>query len=142
MVVRAAYFWGYPLVAASDRRAAFAKAPERILVGGAFPMAPVGFNTMLNDYMKPDQDFIVCPSRMLYTVDGFTALDKEPTSDSSARLRRPFLVYPLYDRRTDEIARIGRQYGSEPGFYMIVGRNWKGEAPAGIIDVVRSPRTS
>jgi len=35
MVGRAAYFWGYPLVATSNRRAAFSKAPERILLGGA-----------------------------------------------------------------------------------------------------------
>jgi hypothetical protein len=40
-VGRSAYFWGYALVATSNRRAAFAKAPERILLGGAVPMAPV-----------------------------------------------------------------------------------------------------
>src|SRR5271166_6270629 len=34
MVGRAAYFWGYQLVATSNRRAAFAKAPERLLLGG------------------------------------------------------------------------------------------------------------
>jgi len=37
MVGRMAYFWGYPLVATSNRRAAFAKAPERILFGGTTP---------------------------------------------------------------------------------------------------------
>jgi hypothetical protein len=41
MVGRTAYFWGYPLVATSNRRAAFAKAPERILLGGVVPMAPL-----------------------------------------------------------------------------------------------------
>jgi hypothetical protein len=54
MVGRAAYFWGYPLIATSNRRAAFSKAPERVLLGGAVPIAPVGYNTMLNDYIKPD----------------------------------------------------------------------------------------
>jgi hypothetical protein len=34
MVGRAAYFWGYPLVATTSRRDAFAKAPERIYEGG------------------------------------------------------------------------------------------------------------
>jgi hypothetical protein len=76
MVGRAAYFWGYPLVATINRRAAFAKAPERILLGGAVPMAPVGFNTMLNDYIKPDQTFIVCPNQDVVYGGGFTALDK------------------------------------------------------------------
>jgi hypothetical protein len=139
MVGRAAYFWGYPLVATSNRRAAFAKAPERILLGGVVPIAPVGYNTMLNDYIKPDQDFIVCPNQDVVYGGGFTALDKEPTVIQVPDFGDRYWVYPLYDTRTDEIARIGKQYGSKPGFYMIVGRNWKGEVPAGIINVVRSP---
>lgn len=49
-----------------------------------------------------------------------------------------FYVFALYDERTDEIAQIGKQYGTKPGFYMIVGLNWKGEVPAGITAVVRS----
>jgi hypothetical protein len=43
---RRANFWGYPLVATSNRRADFAKAPERILLGAVVPVAPVGYNTM------------------------------------------------------------------------------------------------
>jgi hypothetical protein len=139
MVGRTAYFWGYPLVATSNRRAAFAKAPERILLGGAVPMAPVGYNTMLNDYIKPDEDFIVCPNQDVVYGGGFTALDKEPTVFQVPDFGDRFWVYPLYDTRTDEITRIGKQYGSKPGFYMIVGRNWKGEVPKGITEVVRSP---
>ena len=139
MVGRAAYFWGYALVATSNRRAAFAKAPERILLGGVVPMAPVGYNTMLNDYIKPDQDFVVCPNQDVVYGGGFTALDKEPTVFQVPDFGNRFWVYPLYDTRTDEIARIGKQYGSKPGFYMIVGRNWKGKVPAGITAVVRSP---
>src|SRR5271157_6641002 len=42
MVGRTAYFWGYPIVATSSRRDAFAKAPERIYLGGFLPMAPIG----------------------------------------------------------------------------------------------------
>ena len=139
MVGRAAYFWGYPLVATSNRRAAFAKAPERILLGGVVPMAPVGYNMMLTGYIKPDQDFIVCPNQDVVYGGGFTALDKEPTVFQVPDFGDRFWVYPLYDTRTDEIARIGKQYGSKPGFYMIVGRNWNGEVPAGITTVVRSP---
>jgi Protein of unknown function (DUF1254) len=49
-----------------------------------------------------------------------------------------FWVYALYDARTDEFAEIGKPYGTKPGFYMIVGPNWKGETPKGITAVVRS----
>src|SRR5271157_4138309 len=61
MVGRTAYFWGYPIVATSSRRDAFAKAPERIYLGGFLPMAPIGDLTMLHDYISPEQTFIVCP---------------------------------------------------------------------------------
>ena len=40
--------------------------------------------------------------------------------------------------RTDEFAEIGKHYGTKPGFYMIVGPNWKGDVPASIAAVVRS----
>ena len=49
-----------------------------------------------------------------------------------------FWVYALYDARTDEFAEIGKPYGTKPGFYLMVGPNWKGEVPAGINAVVRS----
>src|SRR5271157_722353 len=71
MVGRMAYFWGYPLVATNNRRAAFAKAPGPILLGGAIPMAPVGHIAMLNDYVKPDEDFIVCPNQDVVYGGGF-----------------------------------------------------------------------
>jgi hypothetical protein len=138
MVGRTSYFWGYPLVATISRRKAFAEAPERLLLGGVVPMAPVGENTMLTGYIKPDQDFIVCPNQDVVYGGGFTALDKEPTVFQVPDFGKRYWVYPLYDTRTDEIARIGKQYGSKPGFYMIVGRNWKGKVPKGIVAVVRS----
>lgn len=49
-----------------------------------------------------------------------------------------FYVYALYDQRTDEIGHIGKQYGTEPGFYLIVGLNWNGSVPQGITAVIRS----
>ena len=49
-----------------------------------------------------------------------------------------FYVYAMYDQRTDEIGRIGKQYGTKPGFYMIAGPRWNGELPKGITAVVRS----
>src|SRR5208337_3266432 len=52
MIGRTAYFWGYPIVATSSRRDAFAKAPERLYLGGFLPMAPIGDLTMLHDYIS------------------------------------------------------------------------------------------
>ena len=102
-VGRMAYVWGYPMVNAHNRRAAFAEAPEPGLLGGVVPVAPVGFNQMLTDYIKPDQTFIVCPNQDVAYGAGFTALDKEPTVIQVPDFGDRFYVYAMYDQRTDEI---------------------------------------
>jgi hypothetical protein len=138
LVGRMAYVWGYPMVNAHNRRAAFAAAPAPGLLGGVVPVAPIGYNQMLTDYLKPDQTFIVCPNQDVAYGAGFTALDKEPTVVQVPDFGDRFYVYAMYDQRTDEIGRIGKQYETKPGFYMIVGPNWKGEVPKGITAAIRS----
>ena len=137
-VGRMAYLWGYPMVNAHNRRAAFAEAPAPGLLGGVVPVAPVGYNQMLTDYLKPDQTFIVCPNQDVAYGAGFTALDREPTVIQVPDFGDRFYVYAMYDQRTDEIGRIGQQYGTKPGFYMIVGPSWSGELPKGITAAIRS----
>jgi hypothetical protein len=137
-VGRMAYMWGYAMVNAHNRRASFAQAPEPGLMGGVVPVAPVGYNQMLTDYIKPDQTFIVCPNQDVAYGAGFTALDKEPTVVQVPDFGDRFYVYAMYDQRTDEIGRIGKQYGTKPGFYLIVGPRWTGEPPEGITAVLRS----
>ena len=73
-------------------------------------------------------------------VPGLSHLDKEPVVFQVPDFGDRFWVYALYDARTDEFSEIGQQYGTKPGFYLIVGPNWKGETPAGITAVVRPPR--
>jgi hypothetical protein len=89
-VGRIAYFWGYPIVATSSRRDAFAKAPERIYLGGFLPMAPTGDLTMLHDYISPEQTFIVCPNQDVCTAGGCCA-GQGADGVSGAGLRQTFL---------------------------------------------------
>ena len=138
LVGRMAYFWGYPLVNAHNRRAAFAEAPMPGILGGFLPIAPVGFNQMLTDYVKPEETFIVCPNQDVVYGTGFAALDKEPTVVQVPDFGDRFYVFAMYDQRTDEIGRIGKQYGTTPGFYMIVGPRWTGQVPKGITAGIRS----
>ena len=60
------------MVNAHNRRAAFAEAPEPGYLGGVVPIAPVGFNQMPTDYIKPEQSFIVCPNQDVVYGAGFT----------------------------------------------------------------------
>ena len=75
---------------------------------------------------------------MSCTAPASSTLDKEPIVFQVPDFGDRFWVYALYDARTDEFSEIGKQYGTKPGFYMMVGPNWKGETPAGITAVVRS----
>ena len=72
---------------------------------------------------------------------GFFALDKKPIVFQVPDFVDRFWVYAIYDARTDEFSEIGKQYDTKPGFYLIVGADWKGETPAGITAVVRSSTT-
>src|SRR4029079_10188153 len=69
---------------------------------------------------------------------GWMTLDKEPIVFQVPDFGDRFWVYAHYDARTDEFYEIGKQYGTKPGFYLMVGPDWKSETPAGITTVVRS----
>src|SRR5262249_16936683 len=102
------------------------------------PIAPVGRNTMLTDYIKPQQTFVTCPNQDVVYGAGYYALDREPIVFQVPDFGSRFWVYALYDARTDEFARVGKAYGTPPGHYLMVGPGWKGQAPPGINAVVRS----
>jgi hypothetical protein len=143
MVGRMAYVWGYPMVNMHNRRATFKQVTSQNgnvpgWNGGVLPMAPVGQLSMLNDYIKPDETFIACPNQDVAYGAGFAALNEEPMVIQVPEFGDRFWVYALYDARSDEFAQIGIPYDTKPGFYMIVGPNWKGEAPKGITAVVQS----
>jgi hypothetical protein len=137
MVAHMAYLWGWPLVNMANRAAAFAKAPERGLLGDVIP---VGYNqiAMLTGYIDPNQHFITCPNQDVAYGAGFFALDGDPIIFQVPDFGDRFWVYALYDARTDEFSEIGKQYGTKPGFYLMVGPQWTGSPPDGISAVVRS----
>lgn len=140
-VGRAAYVWGWALVNNANRHAAFSTAPEPGLMGGVLPVAHNAL-AMLTDYVSPDQRFVTCTNQdVVYGFGFLDDLDQQPIVFQVPDFGNRFWVYALYDARTDEFSEIGKQYGTKPGFYMIVGPNWKGETPSGIAAVVRSSTT-
>ena len=137
MVGRMAYLWGWPLVNVANRSVAFSKAPEPGLLGG---VVPVAFNriAMLTGYISPEEHFVTCPNQDVVYGFAYADLDKEPIVFQVPDFGDRFWVYSLYDARTDEFSEIGKAYGTKPGFYLMVGPNWKGDTPTGITAVVRS----
>ncbi|QKN81107.1 DUF1254 domain-containing protein [Scandinavium goeteborgense] len=139
VIAKDAYVWGWPLVNAYNRRASFAHAPEPGLNGGILPVAPIGYVSMLHGYISPMQRWVAHPNQDVVYGFGYGAVDDDPVVLQVPDFGDRFWVYALYDARSDEFSKIGKQYGTKPGNYLVVGPNWKGKVPAGITKVIHSP---
>lgn len=138
LVARDAYFWAWPMVSMYNRRLATQHAPEPGLMGGVMPFAPLNRVAMLHDYIEPQEREIACPNQDVVYGAGVLALDLSPVVIQVPDFGKRFWVYQVGDLRTDSIARLGAMYGTKPGFYLIVGPNWKGAVPKGITQVFRA----
>jgi hypothetical protein len=137
-IARLAYVWGWPMVSSFNRRVGLTSCPEPGLRGGVLPNAPRGHICMLTDYISPDQRFVTCSNQDVTYGFGFGSLDEEPVVMQVPNFGDRFWVYAGWDARTDSFAKLGKQYGTTPGFYLMVGPKWNGEAPSGITEVFRS----
>jgi hypothetical protein len=138
MVGRMAYVWGWPLVYVYNQRTELTKVPEPVLLNGALPLAPMNQVVMLTSYIDPAERYIADPNQDVVYGLGYLSLEKEPVVIQVPDFGDRFWTLPVYDARTDQISELGQQYGTKPGFYMVVGPSWKGATPAGIAGVVRS----
>ena len=66
------------------------------------------------------------------------ALDISPVVIQVPDFGDRFWVYQGVDLRTDSFVQLGRMYDTKPGFYLLVGPNWKGAVPNGIAKVFRA----
>ncbi|MDH4981199.1 DUF1254 domain-containing protein [Hyphomicrobium sp. D-2] len=137
-IARTAYIWGWPMVNVLNRYTSITKAERPELVGGILPVAPRGQIAMLHDYLAADQRFIACPNQDVVYGLGYFDLDAQPVVVQVPDFGDRFWIYAAYDQRTDQFGHFGKQYGTKPGFYLLVGPNWNGTAPEGISGVMRS----
>jgi hypothetical protein len=138
MVARDAYFWAWPMVNIYNRRLAFKQAPEAGLMNGVLPFAPLNTMSMLHDYVEPEQRWVACPNQDVVYGAAIAALDETPVVVQVPDFGNRFWVYQIVDLRTDSFASVGKMYGTQPGFYLLVGPNWNGEVPKGITKVFRA----
>jgi hypothetical protein len=138
MVGRMAYFWGWPLVYVANQRTVLTHVPETMMLNNAILLSPMNQVGMLTGYVSPAQRFIADPNQDVVYGLGYLDLEKEPVVVQVPDFGNRFWTLPVYDARTDEISELGLQYGTKPGFYMVVGPDWKGATPNGITGVVRS----
>jgi len=139
MVAQQAYVWGWPLMNQKVRKETINQAPRPLLMNGIMPVTPQGQLGMLSDYINPGVTFVACPNQDVVYGIGFFSLDEQPVIIQVPDFGDRFWVYAMYDNRTDQFGQLGRQYNTKPGHYMIVGPNWEGEVPEGIVEVIRAP---
>jgi hypothetical protein len=134
-----AYLWGWPLVNNLNRAIAVEKLPGPGRIGDVVPAAPPGYISMLTDYISYKEQFVTCPNQDTVYGAGFQRVDTKPVVIQVPDFGNRFYVYQIADARTDSFGQIGKQYGTKPGFYLLVGPNWNGTIPTGITAVLRSP---
>ena len=137
-VGRDAYFWAWPMVNMYNRRLHFAQVKE-IMRQGPLMEAPANRLAMLTDYVEPQERSVACPNQDVVYGIGALALDVSPVVVQVPDFGNRFWVYQIVDLRTDSFVQLGKMYNTTPGFYLLVGPGWKGEAPKGITKVFRSP---
>jgi hypothetical protein len=137
LVGRNAYLWAWPLVNIYNRRLTYAKVPD-IVMAGPVPAAPLNRLGMLSNYIVPEERIVACPNQDVVYGAGALALDQSAAVVQVPDFGERFWVYQIVDLRTDSFADLGQMYGSTPGFYLLVGPNWKGEVPKGITKVFRA----
>jgi hypothetical protein len=138
MVARDAYFWAWPMVNMYNRRLALGEAPEPGLMGGILPFAPLNRLAMLSDYVEPSEREVACPNHDVVFGAGMAALDVSPVVLQVPNFGARFWGYQVVDIRTDSFADIGAMYGTKPGFYLLVGPEWREPVPEGITKVFRA----
>lgn len=126
MVGRMAYLWGWPLVYVNNQRTALTHVPEAGLLAGVMPISPMNQVGMLTGYVDPGETFIADPNQDVVYGLGYLSLEKEPVVIQVPDFGNRFWTLPVYDARTDQISELGLQYGTKPGFYMVVGPKLEG----------------
>jgi hypothetical protein len=137
LVARDAYFWAWPMVNIYNRRQAYKRLTEPVRLGPV-PAAPLNRLGMLTDYIAPEERIVACPNQDVVYGAGSLALDLSPVVIQVPDFGERFWVYQIVDLRTDSFVHLGKMYGTTPGFYLLVGPDWKGEAPKGITQVFSS----
>ncbi len=137
-VARDAFFWAWPLVNVYNKRLGAEKSKE-LAYAGPVPAAPLNRIVMLTDYVAADERIVACPNQDVAYGGGSLGLENTPVVIQVPDFGDRFWVYQAVDLRTDGFVRIGKMYGTAPGFYLLAGPSWRGEVPAGVNEVFRSP---
>jgi hypothetical protein len=90
-------------------------------------VAPVNQLVMWHDYVDPSERPLGDPNQDVVYGLSYMDLGKEPVIVQVPEFGDRYWVIEVEDARATEFIQL--QYGTKPGFYMIVEPNWKGAHP-------------
>ncbi len=140
IVAKDAYIWGWPAVNMYNRRESMRKIPVPVLgSGGITPVAPINHLSMLVDYIKPEERGVVTPNQDVVYGQGFADLSQDAVVFQMPDFKDRYWVFHCMDAYTDVFAAPSSRIRSKSGFYLLVGPEWKGKVPEGIVQVITAP---
>jgi hypothetical protein len=104
--------------------------------------AKLPFNRLYSEprLLGPQDNKVVSPNNDTFYSRALLDLRAEPMVLQVPAIEDRYYSFQLVDLRTDNLDYIGtRATGNQAGRYLIVGPDWKGEAPTGFNGVIRSP---
>jgi hypothetical protein len=104
----------------------------QLAYAGPVPSALLNRFVMLTDYVAADERLVACPNQDVAYGGGSVGLEVSPVVIQVPDFGNRFWVYQAVDARTDSFAKLGRMYGTKPGFYLLVGPHWQGDVPKGM----------
>lgn len=138
---RLLFYWGYPAVNTMGRTAAWDAVTAPGVSLGLFPAAPRNQLGYLDDYMPPGQRKIVTPNNDTIYGAGFADLGREPAVVQTPSDVPPghYWTVQLADLFTTVFRQLGSAAATPGGKFLLVGPDWRGEAPEGFVEVIRAP---
>lgn len=134
-----AYIWGWPAVNLHNRCAGTSRVTEPGRMGGILPGAPLNYACVLTDYIQEGQHGCIDPNQDVVYGSGWADLSIEPVVIQIPDFGNRFWILHLMDAYTNVPVSPGTRMNSKPGFYMLVGPDWKGKVPAGTTEVIHIP---
>jgi len=141
-LARVVYYWAYPGIDITSRTGMWELMKDGPgLMFGVGPGAPVNTSGCIADYLPPAQRIIVTPNNDTFYGVAFLDLGREPVIVQTPAdvPQGHYWVMQIADVFTNVTRTLGSAWQTPGGKFLLVGPDWKGEKPEGIIDIIRMP---
>jgi hypothetical protein len=139
-LARLVYYWAYPAIDVTSRTGMWELMKDGPgVMFGVGPGAPVNESGCIAGYLPPAQRIVVTPNNDTFYGVSFLDLGREPVVIQTPAdvPEGHYWVMQIADVFTNVVHTLGSAWGTPGGKFLLVGPDWQGERPEGVIDVIR-----